>query len=123
MNVCTRFHCHHCCMNTSMVLSEEDIQRIEARGYEQSDFCVENDGWMQLRNTEGHCLFLKNNLCTIYSFRPQGCILYPLIFDNETQEVIYDIDCPHPQHFPMQSKQIRQVIKLVTTILNERAHR
>ncbi len=78
--VCRKYGCHKCCLETEMPLTEEDIRRIEALGYRRGQFAVQRDGVWRLRNLNGKCFFLGDDgLCQIYEHRPMGCRLYPVI--------------------------------------------
>jgi Fe-S-cluster containining protein len=86
--------CGACCVGTEMELLAEDIRRVAAAGYAPEDFAVERDGIYRLRNVDGHCVFYdpSSRSCRIYSIRPVGCRLYPLVYDGET--VTVDRSCP-----------------------------
>lgn len=93
-----------------MILSEEDLARIKS--IESGDFYfVADDGHYQLRTQEIEtakgkpCYFLKDNLCSIFDNRPEGCRLYPGFWDGA--HVGLDDDyCPHTDDFqlPMATK-------------------
>ncbi len=65
-----------------MPLSKEDILNIEKLGYKREEFVEMRNGIPRLKNVNGHCVFLdvSTGKCTIYTTRPTGCKLYPLIF-------------------------------------------
>ncbi len=50
------------------------------------------------KNSEGKCLFLKDNQCSIYALRPLICRFYPfeLKFDPEKDQHVFDftLECP-----------------------------
>ncbi|MBY9018622.1 MAG: YkgJ family cysteine cluster protein [Candidatus Lokiarchaeota archaeon] len=102
-NVC--LDCGKCCLETEMILSQEDVKRIinNFKGdIEQEDFCyISRDGYLQLRNNEHHCYFfeLSTKNCKIYDIRPQGCKFYPLIYDMKKNKCTLDEDCPKPYLF------------------------
>lgn len=78
-----------------MILSNEDITRIAALGFEKKDFCyLDDQGFYRLRNINGVCFFLKNKKCIIYEHRPTGCRFYPIIFDFENDQAMLDLECP-----------------------------
>ena len=111
-----------------MLLTNEDIQKIELNGYSKEKFCLnpkEANGFWQLRNINGRCYFLNDNgKCSIYAIRPQGCRVYPLVYEISEKEVIIDIDCREVQWFAKQKfseKQISQVKKIAKKILNEKS--
>ena len=78
--ICLKYKCFRCCLNTEMPLTEDDIARIESLGYSRDYFVVIKDGVPRLRNVNGRCVFLNDDgLCRIYEHRPIGCRLYPII--------------------------------------------
>jgi Fe-S-cluster containining protein len=82
-----------------MLLSPEDLRRIVRLGYELDDFAVKGtDGW-SLKNVSGRCVFLAKDGCTIYPYRPEGCQLYPLIYDETSRQAILDYLCPYASEF------------------------
>lgn len=78
-----------------MILSSEDVQTIMDCGYNKEDFSfVGEEGFIRLKNVDGICFFLRDNECSIYASRPQGCKFYPIIFDLDKNKAIVDPDCP-----------------------------
>ena len=78
-----------------MILSHQDITRIETLGFKKEDFCfLDEDGFFKLKNIDNECFFLKNNRCSIYEHRPQGCKFYPIIFDVDKKKPALDDECP-----------------------------
>ncbi len=78
-----------------MLLSAEDIERLERRGYAEDFFVLpDKQGYAKLRNVDNHCVFFnaENRKCIIYHFRPLGCRLYPVIYD-ERRGIIIDRIC------------------------------
>lgn len=84
-----------------MTLSQADIIMIERLGHR--DFFTQVDGFLQLKNVDGSCIFLRSGRCRIYSSRPLGCRLYPIIWDVDDCEAFQDDLCPHIQYFPVES--------------------
>lgn len=117
--------CYQCCLETEMTLSEEDITRIENRGYEIEEFLEESDGFMVLQNVNKHCVFLKENKCSIYEFRPQGCRFYPLIYDFEIEDIRIDNLCDHHEDFDVEIYRplFDAVQAFVYTLISERETR
>ncbi len=122
--------CYQCCLETEMILTQEDLERIESAGYNREEFLLpmdESDNFFQLKNVESllgkKCYFLNlKGDCSIYKIAPKGCKLYPLIKNLDTNEVMVDFDCREKEWFKskeyMQS-QIISVHDLVGTLLLE----
>lgn len=122
-NCCLSIKCLRCCKKTNMVLSSRDIQRIEKRGYDRRFFVTEQDGWLQLKNDKGRCVFHNGTYCTIYNDRPIGCTLYPIVYDADHRCAILDEDCPQKQCFPLTIEKTKQLYDLVALLGTERGSR
>ncbi|WP_455140505.1 YkgJ family cysteine cluster protein [Candidatus Hodarchaeum mangrovi] len=105
--MCLKKKCFHCCVETEMILSPEDIKRIsDLVKKDPAQFSMKTeDGLKVLRNNERNngelvCFFLNNEgLCSIYDLRPKGCTFYPLIWDMKQHKVISDDYCPYYKMF------------------------
>jgi len=87
-------NCGICCTETEMLLSEKDIKRLEMIGFVKSYFArFDRKGYALLRNRDGYCVFydLIKKQCGVYSERPTGCRVYPVIIDEEKGIVLDDI--------------------------------
>jgi len=88
-----------------MLITEDDIKLIlenYSGPIETENFTFKNkDGFWQLRNVEKYCYFFykKTKLCSIYSFRPEGCRYYPLIYLEDIEICSLDTDCPRRSKF------------------------
>jgi Fe-S-cluster containining protein len=82
-----------------MPLSDDDIGRIRGLGFQKDGFVLKKNGWLQLRNRKGACVFLDRGMCSIYEYRPGGCRFYPLIFDEELESPLLDEGCPYKSEF------------------------
>jgi len=121
---CRKHGCDHCCHATEMPLTASDLASIRGLGFEDRYFVDKRDGWLQLQNTgEGRCFFLHDGLCSIYPYRPQGCTLYPLVFDPDTGQAVLDPDCPHVEEWPVTADLERRVRHLVDRLHRERRDR
>ena len=110
-----------------MLLTNEDIKRIESQGFSRTDFCLptkEANGFNQLKNVNGRCYFLnEDGKCSIYTIRPLGCQVYPLVFELSEGDVIIDEDCREVKWFAKQqyeTEQLASVKELANTLLKER---
>ena len=79
--------CANCCRNATVSLSRFDVDKIAsffritaedaARRYMDPD--PEAPALRNLRNSASGCIFLEQNLCTIYDVRPKACRDFPHI--------------------------------------------
>lgn len=106
-----------------MPLSFEDISEIEMLGFDKEYFVISHKGWLQLKNKDGHCVFHNGKQCDIYSHRPEGCRLYPIIFDYETGRPFLDADCPYREVFKITKTSRKKLLQLVSRIIAERYKR
>jgi Fe-S-cluster containining protein len=77
---------------------------------------VKKNGNRQLKNLSGRCVFHNGQRCTIYDYRPEGCRLYPAIFDEDLGETDLDSYCPNRRDFQLTPNISLEVIKLVTRL-------
>jgi Fe-S-cluster containining protein len=106
-----------------MVLTYRDIEKIQKAGYAVQLFVQENDQWLQLKNANGRCVFHDGTRCTIYPLRPEGCTLYPVVYDKDTSCAILDDECPRRVDFSLSKHKTRQIETLVNLLEKERAER
>jgi len=108
-------YCGKCCIETEMPLTEEDLSRIESLGFSREKFSVSDGDIFRLRNVGGKCYFLdERNTCRIYEHRPEGCRLYPAVFD--TEKVIVDMICPRWKDVRVSEKARRRLLGLIGKI-------
>lgn len=114
---CVRHACTICCFDTNMPLTLADLGRLTARGERIDDFSEpdEEEGFLRLRNTEdGHCHFLlPDGRCRVQTDKPEGCRLYPFIYDGDNDTVIRDGICPFNREFeppPAIEAKVRELI-------------
>ena len=103
---CRTHKCVKCCIETRMPLSRFDIERISKKGYRFKDFVVKHKREHQLKNSNGRCVFLGDNGCIIYSFRPEGCRLYPLVFNENYGKVVIHDFCPYGHEYDVSREDI-----------------
>ena len=120
---CLSHGCSKCCYETEMTLSNEDISRISKLGYD--DFYYEVDGYLQVKNVGGKCIFLKNDLCKIYPNRPEGCKLYPLVFNLDIDEEPVELHdfCPYRDEFQFPDSMNERLIQVIAIEESEREER
>jgi Fe-S-cluster containining protein len=107
-----------------MLLLEDDVQRIVSLGFKEGSFAVESDGFKMLRNSSGGgCVFHDGKQCTIYSNRPAGCRLYPIIFDEDLNHPVKDGLCPYADEFDLTLKAKRELSGVYPGLMGERSRR
>jgi len=122
-SLCIAKKCNKCCKNTNMLLSETDIRQIEKLGYSFDFFVDIYEGWFQLKNKDGHCVFHNGVKCLIYENRPVGCQLYPITFDKDNNCAILDGECPYKTKFLITTSKREKLLYLVSKIESERVQR
>ena len=110
---CKVHNCVKCCIETRMPLTSSDIERISNQGYKTKDFLVKRKRERQLKNLNGRCVFLGDNGCKIYSFRPEGCRLYPLIYDEDIGKSVMHEFCPYSHEFEVSRDDIETLFSLL----------
>jgi len=106
-----------------MVLTYRDIKNIQKIGYDRQFFVLEQNGWLQLKNYQGRCVFHNGKQCTIYFKRPEGCTLYPVVYDKNNNGAILDSECPQKYCFLLSKVKSQQLHKLISILEKERAER
>lgn len=120
---CLETKCLQCCIETNMVLTNQDVARIKQLGYAVGFFVKKHKGWLQLRNIQGRCVFHNGIQCTIYPHRPKGCMLYPIVYDKDNRCAIFDSECPQKHCFTLSPSKVRQLSALVSLLEKERTIR
>jgi Fe-S-cluster containining protein len=125
---CVSNSCTLCCHDTNMPLTLADIERLTARGERLSDFSEpdeEDEGYLRLANTdEGNCTFLlPDGRCRVQADKPEGCRLYPFIYDADHDAVIRDGICPFNRQFEPPPDVERRVRELIARLEREAAAR
>ena len=93
-----------------MMLSLNDIKRIEKLGYKKDEFVVKKDGFYQLKNKNHRCVFHNGTSCIIYPNRPIGCQLYPVIYDMDNKKAVLDTDCPYSSLFKITDEKQKKLL-------------
>lgn len=121
---CLEKGCSDCCEDTEMVLTQADVERITAfTDLDQDAFAFRaDDGFLQLRTQEDakrSCYFLKEQHCSIFDVRPEGCRLYPAFLD-EDRVVLDALHCPHTEAFQL-TKQVEASVTRLARRLEQEA--
>jgi Fe-S-cluster containining protein len=126
-----RFECNRCglcCGDTNQKTRHILILEVEAKkislqtGLSKLEFSKEIEDKLpyafELKKTsEGKCVFLKDNQCSIYPLRPLICIFYPfeLKFDKDKNLHVFDftVECPRiNQGKAIQSRDFKKLFEL-----------
>jgi Fe-S-cluster containining protein len=113
--------CGKCCERTEMLLSKEDIERLESVGFSREDFAViGGDGSTRLGNVGEWCYFYdsEEKKCQVYEDRPLGCRIYPVVYSAD-EGVITDELCPMKHTIP--KHELRRKEKILVKHLKKMA--
>jgi Fe-S-cluster containining protein len=75
--------CAECCRVTEVQIVERDVEKlarflgISEKRFMDEYTALDSDGAAILRRTEGGCVFLDGNDCTVYEARPGNCERFP----------------------------------------------
>jgi len=78
---CTQ--CANCCRVSEVGITDRDIDKLtKFLGVTREEFIRDSTqrdeaGDLILKKTEAGCVFLKDNLCTVYEARPHNCANFP----------------------------------------------
>jgi Fe-S-cluster containining protein len=108
---------------TEMPLSNQDIERIKNLGFSKMFFINDKNGWLLLKNKDGRCVFNNGSICLIYKDRPEGCRLYPIIYDKDKSCAIYDKYCPFKEKFKISKETVEKLFALISKLEYEKAKR
>jgi len=93
--------CARCCKERKILLLPEDVERlVHATGLSVEDFAVPVDDLepykYRLRKSDGACIFLKGDKCSVYPYRPLACRFYPFILFHIGMSYVFIIagECP-----------------------------
>ncbi len=105
-------------------LHEEDVKRLESAGYTnfyepttEVEFELTGAPYKMKLNEDGSCLFLRDNLCSVYELRPDTCRRYPFIVGDDF--ILASLSCPgikwnekgDPEPYRKASERIAKSIK------------
>lgn len=95
--------------------------RIEKLGFKRVEFTVETNGETRLKNRQSKCFFLEESGCRVYASRPDGCRIYPLIYDVDTRRFVLDPICLHAAEFKATKEDKEQLKHLIHKLDREAA--
>jgi Fe-S-cluster containining protein len=101
-----------------MPLSSLDIKRISNLGYQPEFFAIKTKKGWHLKNSSGRCVFLLEDGCKIYPYRPEGCQLYLLVYDEASLKAVIDHLCPSRYEFKVRKEDVKR-LKILLERLEE----
>ncbi|MEM4473716.1 MAG: YkgJ family cysteine cluster protein [Candidatus Bathyarchaeia archaeon] len=112
---CSR--CGKCCKKTEMELLNSDVRRLATLGFKPEEFISIHEGIPRLKNVNGFCYFynVSKRECKIYSKRPLGCRVYPVIY---VEGVGPSIDKLCPMWHTVSYKEFKIKARILRKILN-----
>ena len=107
---CAAKGCSACCHDVEMILTEDDLRRLREARPGEDFWRLADDGFLELRTRDAPaarggqgrpCWFLDpEGRCTVHAVRPEGCRLYPAMWDDGLRAAALDDDyCPHTDGF------------------------
>lgn len=128
---CEQHGCSACCHDIEMLLTEADLKRLRRIRPEEAFWFLADDGHLQLHNRDapaapgGHgrpCWFLdETGKCSVWADRPEGCRLYPAIWDEGLRAATLDADyCPHTDGFRLPKSMDDATRRLAQRLMAER---
>lgn len=103
-----------------MFLLKDDVKCIVDLGFKKDFFSLDFNGFISLKNINGRCVFHDGKKCVIYSSRPLGCRLYPVIFDEVLKHPVLDDFCPHNKKFFLSFKLKNELSNVYQKLISER---
>ena len=117
---CSTHNCVKCCIDTNMPLTNLDVKRIKEQGHKFKDFGVKRGRERHLKNVNGRCVFLEDTGCRMYAYRPEGCRLYPLVYNEDLGNVFIHDLCPFGHEFKFTKDDEEKLIDLYRTIYKKK---
>lgn len=81
-----------CCKLGGVVASRNEVKAILAQGYPNHFIRLADDVYGHDWGSDGTCPYFKNGQCSIYSLRPLGCRMFPVVHTSSTDIVL--VECP-----------------------------
>ncbi len=127
---CEKHNCSLCCYDIEMILTNDDLARLQTARPGEDFWFQADDGYIQLRTQRidtAHgqpCHFLEDGRCSVWADRPEGCRLYPAVWDDSIRAATLDADyCPHTDEFRLPASMNDATRRLATRLEQERAAR
>ena len=82
----------HCCKLGGVIATQSEVDAILAEGYPNNFIELSNDVYGTHWGDDGHCPYLDHGKCLIYSVRPLGCRMFPVV-QTRSGDIIL-VHCP-----------------------------
>jgi Fe-S-cluster containining protein len=113
-----------------MMLSKTDIKLLESRGHDKKAFLrFDKQGYAKLQNRKGCCVFYDadKSACQVYTDRPLGCHIYPVV-QSEEEGIVIDELCPMKKtvtgvEMTEKGKEVIQLLEIIDREAKERTRR
>ncbi len=82
----------HCCRLGGVIATQNEVDAIIAEGFPNHFISVTQDVYGTDWGADGDCPYLEENKCSIYSVRPLGCRMFPVVQTRSNGIVL--VHCP-----------------------------
>ena len=82
----------HCCKLGGVVATRNEVDAVLAAGYPNYFMRLSEEVYGTEWSDDGHCPYLEQSKCSIYSVRPLGCRMFPVVQTQRGDIVL--IHCP-----------------------------
>lgn len=112
----------HCCKLGGVVATRNEVDAILAEGYPNYFIRLSDEVYGVEWGDDGHCPYLDQSKCSIYSVRPLGCRMFPVVQTQRGNIVL--VQCPLGSQLSDQeiSRRKRLLIDRPEYILRESKH-
>lgn len=105
-----------CCNLEGPIVLKKEKDKILKGGFE--DLFIPKGNHFEVKNNNGQCCFLKNNLCLIQEVKPLMCLMWPVfpIFKGNERKFVV-LECPLTKH--LSKTEIQKLKKLAGKLPRE----
>ena len=83
---CPPGECGDCCRYDKVAITSQEYATLTSRTGCQPDVITDEAGNLFIDSSRG-CPYLKDNMCSIYSFRPAVCRSFPVVTPKEAMDI------------------------------------
>ena len=99
-----------CCQLGGIVATKEEVEAIQDQGYPNHFTQLSDDVFGTTWRENGVCRYFTENKCSIYSLRPLGCRMFPVVQTMSGDIIV--IECPLASQLPEDELMTRKKILL-----------